>query len=65
VTISSTDPGDYRLRQQEALARLSTRGRHIMAPASGHWILIDEPEIVISVIQSVLRDANPASTQRV
>jgi pimeloyl-ACP methyl ester carboxylesterase len=63
VTISSTDPGDYRLRQQEALARLSTRGRHIMATASGHWVLIDQPEVVISAIQSVLRDANPPARQ--
>ena len=43
----------------------SARGRHIMAPASGHWILIDEPEIVISAIESVLREANPTPAQRV
>jgi pimeloyl-ACP methyl ester carboxylesterase len=54
VTISSTDPGDYRLNQQDALARLSTRGRHIIASNSGHWIQLDEPELVISVIRDVL-----------
>ena len=43
VTISSTDPGDYRLRQQEALARLSRRGRHIVASNSSHWIPLDQP----------------------
>jgi pimeloyl-ACP methyl ester carboxylesterase len=53
VTISSTDPGDYRLRQQEALARLSTRGRHIVASNSGHWIPLDEPETVINAIRDV------------
>jgi pimeloyl-ACP methyl ester carboxylesterase len=50
VTISSTNPGEYRLRQQEALARLSNRGEHIIAPNSGHWVPLDEPEIVIDSI---------------
>ena len=53
VTISATDPGNYRLRQQEALARLSTRGRHIIAPRSGHWIPLEQPEVVISAIREV------------
>jgi pimeloyl-ACP methyl ester carboxylesterase len=56
VTISSTDPGEYRLRQQEALARLSTRGRHIIASNSGHWVPLDEPQIVIDVVSGLVRD---------
>ncbi len=58
VTISSTDPGDYRLRQQDALARLSTRGRHIVATDSGHWIPLDEPATVIAAIRDVLGQVN-------
>ena len=54
VTISSTDPGDYRLRQQEALARLSHRGRHVVASNSGHWIPLDQPQVVIDAIREVL-----------
>jgi pimeloyl-ACP methyl ester carboxylesterase len=54
VTISSTDPGDHRLRQQEALARLSTRGRHIIAAKSGHWIPLDEPAIVVRMIREII-----------
>jgi len=56
ITISSTDPGDYRFRQQEALAALSTRGRHIIAPNSGHWIPLDQPEAVIQVITDLVTD---------
>jgi pimeloyl-ACP methyl ester carboxylesterase len=56
VTISSTDPGEYRLRQQDAMARLSTRGRHIVASNSGHWIPLDQPEVVVDVVKEVLRD---------
>ncbi len=51
ITISSTDPGDYRLRQQDALAALSTRGRHIMASRSGHWIPLDQPDAVIDAVK--------------
>jgi pimeloyl-ACP methyl ester carboxylesterase len=54
VTISSTDPGDYRLRQQDALARLSRRGRHIVASKSGHWIPLDQPQVVVDAIEGLL-----------
>lgn len=54
ITISSADPGEYRIRQQDALARLSTRGRHVVAARSGHWVPLDEPQIVIDAIRDVL-----------
>lgn len=63
VTISMTDPGDHRLRQQEALARLSTRGRHVIASGSGHWIPLDEPELVIAEIRAMHRGLIEASTR--
>ena len=53
VTISCTDPGEYRIRQQDALAGLSSRGRHLIASNSGHWIPLDEPSIVIETIRDV------------
>jgi len=56
ITISSTNPGDYRLRQQDAMAKLSTRGRHIMASNSGHWVPLDQPQVVIDAVKEVLRD---------
>jgi pimeloyl-ACP methyl ester carboxylesterase len=61
VTISSTDPGDYRMRQQEALARLSTRGRHIVASNSGHWIPLEEPQIVIDAIAQTLTEVRQSA----
>jgi pimeloyl-ACP methyl ester carboxylesterase len=56
ITISSTDPDEHRVEQQEALARLSTRGRHIVASNSGHWIPLDQPEAVIGAIRDVLAE---------
>ena len=54
VTLSSTNPVEYRLRQQDRLAQLSTRGRHIMASNSGHWIPLDQPEVVTDAVKEVL-----------
>lgn len=59
VTISPTDPGEYRLHQQEALARLSTRGRHVIASNSGHWIPIDQPQVVIDAVRAVVSAVRP------
>lgn len=56
VTISSTNPSPHRQRQQDALAALSTRGRHVVARNSGHWIPLDEPELVTAVIRDVHAD---------
>ena len=56
ITISSTDPGEHRLRQQDALARLSTRGRHVVASNSSHWIPLDQPQAVIDAIRDVLAE---------
>jgi pimeloyl-ACP methyl ester carboxylesterase len=64
VTISSTDPGDYRVRQQAALARLSTRGRHLIASHSGHWVPIDQPELVISVIREMVEEIREGPSRR-
>ena len=62
ITISSTNPGDYRLRQQDRMAALSTRGRHVMASNSGHWVPLDEPQVVIDAVKGLLR--NPESVNR-
>jgi pimeloyl-ACP methyl ester carboxylesterase len=64
VTISSTDPGAYRLRQQDALAALSTRGTHVIASKSGHWIPLDQPQVVIDAIRDVLILARSDSHRR-
>ena len=61
VAISMTNPSPQRLKQQEALVRLSTQGRHVIASNSGHWIPLDQPDVVIEeiarVVSSVRRSA--------
>ena len=54
VTISLSNPDAHRVRHQEALARRSTRGSHVVASNSGHWIPLDEPATVIAQIHKIV-----------
>jgi pimeloyl-ACP methyl ester carboxylesterase len=54
VTISLSNPDDHRVRRQEVLSRLSTRGRHVIASNSGHWIPLDEPTLVVAEIRQMV-----------
>jgi pimeloyl-ACP methyl ester carboxylesterase len=56
TTISLTDPDPHRVRRQEALAALSTRGRHVIASSSGHWIPLDQPDVVVSEVRRLLSE---------
>jgi pimeloyl-ACP methyl ester carboxylesterase len=40
--------------EHEHDASLSTRGEHIVVPATGHWIQLDQPDAVIEAIKRVL-----------
>ena len=54
VVISSAHAGERRLQADAALARQSTRGRHILAPDSGHWVPLDAPQVVIEAIATLI-----------
>jgi pimeloyl-ACP methyl ester carboxylesterase len=41
-------------KEHEAVARLSRNGKLIVAEHSGHHVLIDEPQLVVTAIQSVV-----------
>ena len=50
VVISSSTAHERRLAADLALSQRSKRGRHIVAPDSGHWIPLDAPQVVIDAI---------------
>jgi pimeloyl-ACP methyl ester carboxylesterase len=41
--------------EQEAVARLSSNGKIFVVPNSGHWIQLDQPQVVIDAIREVLQ----------
>lgn len=57
VTISAGNAGDARLAEQERLVRLSSRGRHLVARESGHWIPLDQPAVIVDAIRDVVTQA--------
>jgi pimeloyl-ACP methyl ester carboxylesterase len=57
VMISSGDQPPAIIEEHRQLARLSPRGRHMVAARSGHWILFDEPELVVDAIRSVVSES--------
>lgn len=56
VVMSSSSASQQRLEADAALARLSTRGRHLVAQNSGHWVPLDAPQVVTEAIVSLVAD---------
>jgi pimeloyl-ACP methyl ester carboxylesterase len=54
--VSAGDQPPAVLAQHQQLARLSSRGSHLIAARSGHWIHLDEPDLVVEVVRSVLTE---------
>ena len=61
VVISAGDQPEERLAEHRALAGLSGRGRHLVAPGSGHWIQLDRPDLVARVVCDVVEEVRGGS----
>ena len=54
VVISGANISPAGLAEHQAIAALSSRGEHQVAPAGGHWVHLDAPELVVDTIRRVL-----------
>jgi pimeloyl-ACP methyl ester carboxylesterase len=54
IVISGAHADAEALEEHRSLARLSSRGKHIVAGTGGHWVLLDEPEVVVRAVRNVL-----------
>ncbi len=54
VVLTAANAAPARLAQQEETARLSTRGKHLLARHSGHWIALEEPNLVVQAVRDVI-----------
>ncbi|HSF13971.1 MAG TPA: alpha/beta hydrolase [Vicinamibacteria bacterium] len=54
VVLTASGPSADRLTEQEEIRKLSTKSLHIVAKTSGHWMLFDEPELVIEAVRWAL-----------
>ena len=55
--LTASRPSPERIDDQEEEARLSRRSRHIVAERSGHWIPLEEPELVVEAIREAVNEA--------
>ena len=57
VVLAAGNPTTAQVMEQEAVARLSSTGKIIVVPNSGHWTQLDQPQFVIDAIREVLQSA--------
>ena len=56
VVMTAANPSPERAAHQDAMACQSSRGRHLIARAGGHWLLLDQPAMVAQTIESVVEE---------
>jgi len=49
--ISAGNSSPQTLEAHKALARASRQGVHVVAEACGHWVMLDQPELVVKIIR--------------
>jgi pimeloyl-ACP methyl ester carboxylesterase len=62
TVISSVAASPAELEEHRALAALSSRGAHVIAEGSGHWIPFDRPDVVLGAVQRVLAEIRTESS---
>ena len=54
TVLSAANATAQQLEEREAWTRRSPRGQHIIARKSGHWIQLDEPELVVQAVRQMI-----------
>ena len=54
IVISSGDQTPDVRAAHEKLAKMSSRGRVVLASKSGHWVPYDEPELIVDAIREIV-----------
>jgi len=57
VVLSASNSTPAQLAERTAMTRHSSRGTHIVAEKSGHWIHLDEPGLVLDAIRKMVGQA--------
>ncbi len=60
IVLSAANATPEQLEEREALSHRSPRGRHIIARKSGHWIQLDEPQVVVDAIREMAELVKPS-----
>jgi pimeloyl-ACP methyl ester carboxylesterase len=61
IPVMVLTPGKSTPLSEQCLCRIGNNVRQVIAPASEHWIHLDEPDLVISSIRAMVTAATPES----
>ena len=54
VVLTAANPDAKRLQDQLQTTALSRAGRHVVARRSGHWIPLEEPDLIVDAVRDVV-----------
>jgi len=54
TVITAGDQPDDVTAAHERLVRASSRGRHVVAAGSGHWVPFDEPHLIVEAVREIV-----------
>lgn len=57
IPVTVLTPGKAKPLSEECLSRIGTHVQQVIAPASAHWIHLDEPQLVIDTIRGMIEMA--------
>jgi pimeloyl-ACP methyl ester carboxylesterase len=60
TVLSASNATPEQLQEREEMTHRSPRGRHTIARKSGHWIQLDEPELVVEAIREMAGSTKPS-----
>ena len=63
VVLSANSASPSEIEGHGGLARLSSQGKHVVASKGGHWIQLDEPDLVIESIREVVESVGRRGPQ--
>ena len=63
VVLSANGSSPSQMKEHASLAHLSPHGKHVVASKGGHWIQLDEPDLVIESIRGVVESVGRRSSQ--
>jgi pimeloyl-ACP methyl ester carboxylesterase len=57
VVISGAHQPAEEIAHHRRMADASSRGRHVVAADSGHWILFDRPDLIVDAVRTLVRSS--------
>jgi pimeloyl-ACP methyl ester carboxylesterase len=54
TVLSAANATPEQLEERDQMSRRSPRGRHIIARKSGHWVQLDQPDLVVEAIREMV-----------